>query len=678
MMTSPSLPGGGSWLIGETVTDHLRQRLFAAAYRADGLEALLNEVNAVLGARGVAVHLLDSSSFQLVGHSEMAVVPMAGCVGAERCDCFSALLTEVREAGFRPRSRELPPLEQCRFHDSGVEVVTLVVIRSDELVRGAIEVFWAVAPTEDQVEAVAAVGNVVDAIVDQEHQERMIDRARRDLALLLHRQSRTLEERQHQLQADMARAIRLDAALRGVLEQLTLGIVLIQDEQVLYINEAHCRLLGRSRDELIGASVGALAALVHPDERPELLRRFQRWIVGQGGEPTIWRVQRDGEEQSRWLEVTATVIDFLDRPALIAASVDVTERVLIEQDLRHSEATARALLDNPSYAAALLDREGRVLDANDETAARLNRPVEEVIGRSCFDLFPPEVAQKRWEHVQRVVETGEPLRAEDERDGMVNDLFYHPLIDAEGRVTEITITAFDITARKEADVQLERSREELRQLSLGLQRAIEDERARIALEIHDELGQTLTAVKMDVAWAEEHLGDEDGVSERLRAALGLIEQMTASVRRIGTELCPSILDHLGLSAAIEWQVGELERRTDLRFQVSLPEVEPTLSSETSIGLFRFLQEVLTNIVRHARAEVVEVRFDVTEDELRLEVSDDGVGFDLSRPRPHSSLGLLGARERVNSLGGGLEIESAPGEGTTIAARVPRTSPGGAR
>lgn len=224
-----------------------------------------------------------------------------------------------------------------------------------------------------------------------------------------------------------------------------------------------------------------------------------------------------------------------------------------------------------------------------------------------------------------------------------------------------------VDAIVERDHAMQRSRDELRALTARLQAVREEERTRIAREIHDELGQRLTAIKLDVARLLGSSG-EDGI--RLAA---MLDETVKTVRDISWELRPSVLDALGLTAAIDYLAEDFQRRMATRCRVELPEQPPPVDGEIATHLFRICQELLTNVARHARASRVDIRFLAEGNTLQLEVTDNGVGIHATGAE-HKSLGLLGIRERVHCLGGQLVIESAPDiEGTRVRVSVPVSS-----
>jgi signal transduction histidine kinase len=219
--------------------------------------------------------------------------------------------------------------------------------------------------------------------------------------------------------------------------------------------------------------------------------------------------------------------------------------------------------------------------------------------------------------------------------------------------------------------ELQLSFEQLRALAARLQSIQEEERKRVAREIHDQLGQALTAIKMDVSsLVRELLGDQKHQSTRASSILKLVDETIQSVRRIATELRPGILDDLGLVATVEWAGEEFEARTGTKCRLDLPEDDIPIDQERATAIFRIFQETLTNIARHADATEVKARLDRKDAGLTLEVHDNGKGIPEEKLRSGTSLGILGMRERAMLLGGDLTITGAPGHGTTVRVRIP--------
>jgi signal transduction histidine kinase len=246
-----------------------------------------------------------------------------------------------------------------------------------------------------------------------------------------------------------------------------------------------------------------------------------------------------------------------------------------------------------------------------------------------------------------------------------------PLRDKMRNIVKWFGTSTEIEDRKRAERELYRSFEQLRALTARLQSVREEDRAKVAREIHDELGQALTAIKIDLASLVYELSPEqEQQSRREESILQLIDETIQSVRRISTELRLGILDDLGLVAAIEWAAEEFESRTGTKCLLDLPHDDIVIDQEGATALFRIFQETLTNVARHANANQVDVRLAAAGGSLILEIHDNGKGIGEEQLSAGSSLGILGMRERALLLGGELAISGAPGKGTTVSVRIP--------
>jgi signal transduction histidine kinase len=249
----------------------------------------------------------------------------------------------------------------------------------------------------------------------------------------------------------------------------------------------------------------------------------------------------------------------------------------------------------------------------------------------------------------------------------------------------VTATVRNMRQRAEAAAELERQHHELKAqfdaqagelagLAQHLQHVQEEERARLSRELHDELGGVLMAARMDATWMQKHApGNDPNVKQRLERLRQVLDQGIELKRRVVEELRPSLLDTMGLLAALRWQVEETCQRARLRCSIHFPDDEPKLNRDGAIALFRVVQESLANVAKHAQASKVEITWEVKGDELIVTVRDDGIGAlpeDLTRPRSH---GIAGMRHRVHVLGGRLEISSVPNGGTTLQARLPLAS-----
>jgi signal transduction histidine kinase len=227
------------------------------------------------------------------------------------------------------------------------------------------------------------------------------------------------------------------------------------------------------------------------------------------------------------------------------------------------------------------------------------------------------------------------------------------------------------TERERAEMELKRSQELFRSLSTHLQVAREEERTRIARRIHDDMGQALTALKIDLSWLNKRLATDQGIiREKLESMVTLINETIETVHNVSEDLRPGILDDFGLAAAIEWQAEEFQKRMGIECKTSVPPDEFDLDKERSTNLFRILQESLTNVIRHANATKVEINLNENDGVLFLEVVDNGKGITDAAITNPKSFGLIGIKERVHSLGGEVDIAGTPNAGTRIIVKIP--------
>ena len=368
----------------------------------------------------------------------------------------------------------------------------------------------------------------------------------------------------------------------------------------------------------------------------------------------------------------------------LAVSMDVTDRKQAEKDLRIAkEALSRysreleiqvarrtseisGILKYTPAVIYIKDPQSRYLMVNSRFEELFAIRGKDVRGRTDFDLLPAKVARQFHSNDQRVLTEGHSLHVEEQipqTDGLHTYLSVKfPIYEESGKIRGVCGIASDITAVKKAQ-------EQLRRLSGSIMAGQEKERTAIARELHDELGQVLTALRMDAVWLQEHL-DEAGLQGASRAAdmCSLIDTTIEDVRGLAIRLRPGVLDDLGLVDALEWYTSEFERRFLIACIFNhkpIPAIDDTLAT----AAYRIAQEALTNSARHARATVVEVDLLLEAGHLVLAVSDDGCGFAASSVEESAGLGLAGMRERAALAGGSLTVDSKPGQGTRVCLRA---------
>jgi PAS domain S-box-containing protein len=360
----------------------------------------------------------------------------------------------------------------------------------------------------------------------------------------------------------------------------------------------------------------------------------------------------------------------------VGFAVDVTERQRAEAALRDSEAQLRTIIASEPECVKLVDPQGRLLDMNPAGLAMIQaESLDQVRNHPVVELVAPE-QRAAFANLHDRVMAGETGSLQFEMIGLKGTRRWMetqavPLRDATGRVHALLGITRDITDARRAEEQLQASRAALRSLATREQDIREDERTRIAREIHDSLGQALTALKLQLAAARDFASQQAPMLDgRLADTARMVDELVKGVRRIASELRPPILDQLGLPAAVEWLAQDFTRHTGIACQVTVDGSRPVVTPELGTALFRIVQESLTNVLRHAGATRVDIELGVKSNCVTLEIDDDGAGITEAGTTGPGSLGILGMRERAAALGGLLEVSPRSGGGTRVGAWFP--------
>ncbi len=353
------------------------------------------------------------------------------------------------------------------------------------------------------------------------------------------------------------------------------------------------------------------------------------------------------------------------------------EQARLEADRRENETAFSAMAEG----AVITDAEGRILWVNDAFCAIYGYTRAEVIGQNPRILKSGRHDAAFYsEFWRQLIETGhwrgEVWNKRKTGEIFPEELSIQALRGPDGRIVRFISIFSDITERKRNEDELRKQRQQLvesetrlRDLAEFLQTVREEERARIARELHDEMGQALTALRIDLGWLRNKCQPLGAPAvERVGTALGVVEHSIVSLRRISEDLRPAMLDSLGLAAAVEHHVTQFSERTGIACRLNMNREEFELDDRLATTVFRIVQETLTNVARHAGASEVTVRIDEVDDGIRLTIQDNGRG--ISDAKDKKTFGLLGMRERIAMLGGRLEIHSRPGKGTRIAGWLP--------
>ncbi|HTP47348.1 MAG TPA: PAS domain-containing sensor histidine kinase [Casimicrobiaceae bacterium] len=354
-------------------------------------------------------------------------------------------------------------------------------------------------------------------------------------------------------------------------------------------------------------------------------------------------------------------------------------KVAAQFALRDSDARVASIVESAMDPIVAVDEHQRIVLFNAAAEKAFGWTSAQVIGRPLELLIPERFHSVHHNHVTRFGATGVTSRRMGERMVLaaLRSTGEEFPIDAsisqhsEGEHKVFNVILRDVSQRVRAEAELRRSRDELRELATAAHKAREQEQSRIARELHDELGQSLTALKMIAASARQNLVSSDSATAgKLLKIEALLDDTVASARRIASDLRPLMLDDLGLFPAVEWLTEDFSQRHDVACRLDVEDPELRLPSAHESAVFRIVQESLTNVARHSRAKHVVVKVAREDSTLAVTVSDDGIGFATDAPRGANSRGLLGMRERAHLLGGQIHVTSGPGRGTIVEVRLP--------
>ena len=464
---------------------------------------------------------------------------------------------------------------------------------------------------------------------------------------------------------------------RNLAEESPNMIFINQNGKIVFANNKCSEIMGYSRKELLSSSFD-FRRLIAPDSLALIQDTIKEHLSGKDIPPYECSLKTKGDKYIQTI-INTKLINYFGQSAILGIVTDITERKYAEEALMESEAKFRGVT-HTSVAAIFIYQGDRFIYANPATEIISGYPINVFLEKNLADIVHPDFLDLVIERAN-ARQRGETVPSRYEfkivsKSGEDRWLDFGTSVIQLGKKPAALCVAFDITERKTIEDQLQASYQQMRQLSARLEEIREKESAHIAREIHDELGQILTGIKMDLSFIEDGLL-EHAKMPHIKKLFGIIESSSKlvdnainTVRKITSELRPAILDSLGLLAAIEWQTEEFQKRTGIKctFKSLFDNIQ--LDKDRSIAIFRIIQESLTNILRHSKATIVTINFTKDDETLSFDITDNGRGITIQELKKIGSFGILGMKERAALLGGRIDIKGLQGKGTTVSVRIP--------
>lgn len=445
------------------------------------------------------------------------------------------------------------------------------------------------------------------------------------------------------------------------------------------------------REEGIGRPVEGFPAMANGASLPGVERRdgATPMIVGYGevaGYPLVVRVAvaenavlANWRQQAGGLAFGAAMTLFVLTLAMLALGRKMIREEALAAALGDSRSRLQGIIDSAMDAIITVDDQQRIVLFNPAAEQMFGCPAADALGASLERFIPERYRAPHRQHMADFSATGSSNRTMGGNMNIVACRASGEEFPADISISQVerdghklfTAIVRDITSRRRAEAELEKSHQQLRDLTASLETVREDERTRIARELHDELGQQLTGLKMDLAWMESRLPEgKPELAAKLDSMKKLVTATVASTRRISAELRPLVLDDLGLAAALDWLARDFSGHSGLEVAIDIGPDDWGLDNVLATTIFRIAQESLTNVARHAEASRVRISLARSGGRLILAVADNGRGMAADATEKRGHFGLLGIAERIRALAGELRISSRPGEGTTVSVSIP--------
>lgn len=483
-----------------------------------------------------------------------------------------------------------------------------------------------------------------------------------------------------------AKALReSEAKLRWLIDNMP-AVLWISDHNgsPRYMSFNIAGVLGYTEQEVRSGGTRFWFNNIHPDDRERVQAAYARlFSTWEESGTAVYDIEyRRQAKDGSWIWVVDQGMSVSEQDGVRYATGmfwDSSRRKRMQEQLRESEERFRQLAENISDVFFLTDVSGNQI-------FYVSPAFERIWGFSADKLYREP---QSWQQLVHVADRERVRRAfQARRIGNPYDMEFRilrpngavrwirargfPIRDASGRAHRVAGIAVDITARKEAAAAQEQANQRLREFGVYLEAAREEERIRIAREIHDDFGAMLLAIKIDLDACRKEHAAVPKIAATMEEVMARIDEVVTAVRRISTALRPSVLDNVGVVAAVEWQAQELERRTGIGCEVvcESDHDELDIEPERATAIFRIVQEALTNVARHSEATRVDITLRDHEGNVELQIKDNGKGFDTGRVADIQRWGLIGMGERARAFGGKFAITTAPHQGTTIRVVIP--------
>ncbi len=468
-----------------------------------------------------------------------------------------------------------------------------------------------------------------------------------------------------------------EAKYRSIVQIIPDGVIIHTDNRIVFANEAAIRIINaRNLNHILGKNI---LDFVHPDFKEIAVKRIEKSLKNEKTTEALEETMITMTGQHIQAIVTSTPFIYSGNPSMLTVLTDITQRKQVGEALKQSEDIFRNITEQVNDVIFMTDSIGIITYISPSAETLFGYKKDEIISFH-IDRFLDEIDAKKVINLIRSYTDNKyfkPFRNNENiiihmnnKNGskFIGELSFNPFF-SNNSVTGTIGVIRDMTKRFQVEEKIRESKELMERLNHRLIEAREDERKRIACEIHDQFGQAMTALKLDMNRMYNYLIDDQEAITIYNSIIGLISDTIKDIQHLSSELRPGILDDLGLVSAIEWYASEFEQRSGIKCTFKADDSDYP-DPQKNLVIFRILQESLTNVIRHANASKVSIKLRQLKNDITLAIRDNGIGIPLEKVRSNKSLGILGMKERVKQYGGRIEIKSGEGSGTLFTISIP--------